>query len=100
MKTIMRLFMIECPLKFFGGWGLFLAALSIILAIPIIRGYFLTGLVPRMPTAVLTVGLMLSALLSFFSGLLLYVVKRGRHEVRHLSYLMIPSNAQLLRNKG
>lgn len=99
LKTILQLYMSECPLKFFGLLAFFLAALSIIIVIPVIEDYFLTGLVRRFPTAILSVGLMLSALLSFFSGLLLDVVNRGRHEVRHLSYLMIPSNAQLLKNK-
>lgn len=94
LKTIAKLYMIERPLEFFGIAALLLASLSVLLAIPIFVEYFATGLVPRLPTAVLAVGLMLSALLSFFCGLLLNTVTHGRHEVRRLAYLSIPGLAQ------
>ena len=45
------------------------------------------GLVPRVPTAVLTTGLMLAAALSFMSGLILDTVTRGRRELKLLAYL-------------
>jgi len=96
MKTILRLFMTECPLKFFGSLSFLLTLISIIIVIPVIHEFFITGLVRRFPTAILSVGLMLSALLSFFSGLLLDVVNRGRHEVRHLAYLMIKTSSPRL----
>lgn len=90
LKTIGRLFMVERPLVFFSILSFFLAALSIVLAIPLFQEFFATGLVPRLPTAVLATGLMLSALLSFGCGLLLDNVTRGRQELRRLSYLSIP----------
>jgi hypothetical protein len=49
--------------------------------------YLETGLVPRLPTAVLATGLMLSALLCMAVGLVLDTVTRGRHEMKLLAYL-------------
>ena len=90
LKTIGRLYMVERPLEFFSIISFILAAASIVFAIPVFQEYFATGLVPRLPTAVLATGMMLSALLSFGCGLLLDNVTRGRQELRLLSYLSIP----------
>ena len=90
LKTIGRLFMVERPLEFFSILSLIFAVLSIAFAIPVFQEFFATGLVPRLPTAVLATGLMLSALISFACGLLLDNVTRGRQELKRLSYLSIP----------
>jgi hypothetical protein len=90
LKTIMRFYMVERPLAFFSIIGAIFAIIAIGISIPVFIEYFNTGLVPRLPTAVLSVGLMLSAMLAFMSGLLLDTVTRGRHEVRRLAYLAIP----------
>ena len=63
------------------------AVSSIALAIPIVMTYLETGLVPRLPTAVLATGLMLSALLCMAVGLVLDTVTRGRREMKLLAYL-------------
>ena len=91
MKTILHLFRIERPVVFYGSFSLFLAALAIALSIPLVITYFETGLVPRFPTAILATGLMLLAALSFFAGLILDTVVRGRREVRRLHYLSLPA---------
>jgi len=49
--------------------------------------YFRTGLVGRLPTAVLATGLMILAFLSLMSGLILDTVTRGRRELKRLLYL-------------
>ena len=90
LKTIGRLYMVERPLEFFSIFSVLLAAASIAFAIPVFLEYFATGLVPRLPTALLATGLMLSALLSFGCGLLLDNVTRGRQEQRRFAYLSIP----------
>jgi len=90
LKTILRLYMVERPLEFFSIISFLLAAISVVLAIPIFQEYFATGLVPRFPTAILSTGLMLSALLSFGCGLLLDNVTRARQETRRFAYLAIP----------
>ncbi|HZD54376.1 MAG TPA: glycosyltransferase family 2 protein [Woeseiaceae bacterium] len=79
----------ERPLWFFGLIGAALAALSISLAVPLFVEYFHSGLVPRLPTAVLTTGLMLLAWLSFACGLILETVTRGRWELKRLHYLTL-----------
>jgi glycosyltransferase involved in cell wall biosynthesis len=80
----------ERPLWFFGIIGVVLALLSIGISIPLFIEYFKTGLVPRIPTAVLTTGLMLVAWLSFVCGLILDTVTRGRWELKRLHYLTLP----------
>ena len=91
LKTILHLYRIERPVLFYGSFSLFLAALAIVLSIPLAVTYFETGLVPRFPTAILATGLMLLAALSFFAGLILDTVVRGRREVRRLHYLSFPA---------
>jgi len=91
LKTILHLYRIERPVLFYGSFSLFLAALAVVLAIPLVVTYFETGLVPRFPTAILATGLMLLASLSFFTGLILDTVVRGRREVRRLHYLSFPA---------
>ena len=59
LKTILMLFRIEKPMAFFGLIGAALALAAILLSIPLFLTYFQTGLVPRLPTAVLATGLML-----------------------------------------
>ena len=89
LRTIMRLYMIERPLAFFSIIGLFLASISVFLAFPLFIEYVETGLVPRFPTAILSVGLMLSAQLALVCGFVLDTVTRGRHELRRIAYLSI-----------
>ncbi len=91
LRTIVRLFRIERPLSFFGIVGVLLAALAVLLAIPLVITYAQTGLVPRFPTAILITGLTMLAALSGFSGLILDTVVRGRLEVRRLAYLAYPA---------
>jgi glycosyltransferase involved in cell wall biosynthesis len=91
MKTILHLFRIERPIIFYGSFALFLAALAIVLAVPIVVTWLETGLVPRFPTAILATGLMILAALSFFAGLILDTVVRGRRETRRLHYLSLPA---------
>jgi len=90
LGTILRLYRSEKPLRFFTAIGVFLALVSVGLAIPIIVTYLEEGLVPRLPTAVLSTGLMIVAVLSVSSGLVLDTVTRGRREMKHLAYLSQP----------
>jgi glycosyltransferase involved in cell wall biosynthesis len=87
---ILRLYKSERPLRFFAAGGAALALLSILLAIPLVITYVQTGLVPRIPTAVLSTGLMLMAFLALTCGLILGTVTRGRREVKLLAYLSHP----------
>ncbi len=87
LRTIVKLYRIERPVAFFGGIGIVLAVASVGLAVPLFITYAKTGLVPRLPTAVLSTGLMLLAFLSSAVGWVLDTVTRGRREVKLLAYL-------------
>ena len=65
--------------------------ISIGLAIPVLITYLEEGIVPRLPTAVLSMGLMIVAALSISSGLVLDTVTRGRREMKLLAYLSQPA---------
>ncbi len=90
LGTILRLYRSEKPLRFFMIIGLFLALVAIGLAIPLAVTYLEEGLVPRLPTAILSTGLMIVAVLSVSSGLVLDTVTRGRREMKLLAYLAQP----------
>jgi glycosyltransferase involved in cell wall biosynthesis len=87
LRTIVTLYRAERPLMFFTGIGLALTVTSVGFAIPIFVTYLATGLVPRLPTAILSMGLMLLAFLSVAVGLVLDTVTRGRREMKLLAYL-------------
>src|SRR6187431_3639710 len=89
--TILKLYRSEKPLRFFTAIGAFLMLVSISLAIPVVVTYLEEGLVPRLPTAVLSMGLMIVAVLSVSSGLVLDTVTRGRREMKLLAYLSQPA---------
>ena len=91
LGTILKLYRSEKPLRFFTAIGIFLMLVSVGLAVPIIVTYLEEGLVPRLPTAVLSTGLMILAVLSVSSGLVLDTVTRGRREMKLLAYLAQPA---------
>jgi glycosyltransferase involved in cell wall biosynthesis len=81
----------ERPLPFFALLAALLAATGIGIAVPVLQTFLATGLVPRLPTAVLSTGLMLLAFLSLACGLILDTVTRGRMEAKRMAYLAIPA---------
>jgi glycosyltransferase involved in cell wall biosynthesis len=87
--TVLKLYRAERPLSLFGAFGVALAIMSIGLAIPIVITYVQEGLVPRLPTAILSTGLMLLGFLSIACGLILDTVTRGRREIKLLAYLAL-----------
>ena len=91
LRLIARLVREERPLEFFSCIAAVLAITSLVLIVPVLREYLRTGFVPRLPTAVLSTGLMLVSCLSVTCGLILATVTRGRIEAKRLRYLDIPS---------
>ncbi len=85
--TIIQLYRSERPMRFFGAFALAFGVAALGFAVPVFITYAETGLVPRLPTAVLSTGLMLAACLSFAVGLILDTVSRGRREMKLLAYL-------------
>jgi glycosyltransferase involved in cell wall biosynthesis len=89
LRTIVLLVKEERPLAFFAAIGTVLLLLAVLVAVPVLTEFVRTGLVPRLPTAVLATGLVLLSFLSLTCGLILDSVTRGRKELKRLSYLAI-----------
>jgi glycosyltransferase involved in cell wall biosynthesis len=90
LKTIARLYITERPFAFFGIMAFLFFLFATIISIPLFLEYFQTGLVSRLPTAILAASVMVCALLSFTCGLILDNVTRGRQELKRFFYLSIP----------
>jgi glycosyltransferase involved in cell wall biosynthesis len=91
LRMIFNLVRKERPLLFFGSIGLFFIILSLFIGSPVVVEYLQTGLVPRLPSAVLSASIMLLAFLSITCGLILDTVTRGRQEAKRLAYLNHPA---------
>jgi hypothetical protein len=87
LRTIVYLVKEERPMQFFSLVALLLFAASLILGWPVVATYIETGLVPRLPTAVLATGAMILAGVSFVAGLILDTVTLTRRELKRLHYL-------------
>ena len=87
LATMARLFRDVKPLPFFAGFAALFAAAGLALGAGVIVEFMETGLVPRLPTAVLATGLMLMAALSIACGMILDSVARGRREAKRMAYL-------------
>lgn len=81
----------ERPMQSFMITAAGLAVASLLLAVPLILTYIETGLVPRLPTAVLAAALMILSFLSLTCGLILDSVTRARREAKRLAYLSLPA---------
>jgi hypothetical protein len=90
LRTIIILVQRERPLMFFSIAGTALLVVAVLLAVPLLRTFLETGLVPRLPTAVLSTGLVLMSFLAFACGLILDTVTRGRQEAKRVAYLAVP----------
>ncbi|HTX05866.1 MAG TPA: glycosyltransferase [Steroidobacteraceae bacterium] len=99
LRLIVHLIKEERPLQFFTAAFALLAASSVALGIPVVMQFLATGLVGRLPTAVLATGLMILAFLSLFCGLILDTVTRGRRELKRLLYLAAGQDEALARRR-
>jgi len=90
LRTIIVLVKEERPLQFFACGGILLMGVGIALGAPVVATYLQIGLVPRLPTAVLSTGIMLLSFMAFCCGLILDSVARGRKEAKRFAYLAIP----------
>lgn len=98
LNTILKLYRSEKPLRFFSMVGAAFVLAALVLIAPVVVTFLEQGIVPRLPTAVLAMGLMILAVLSVASGLVLDTVTRGRREMKLLAYLAQPATGDL-RNK-
>jgi glycosyltransferase involved in cell wall biosynthesis len=98
LLTILRLFKSEKPLGFYSIVFALFALASIYLAVPLVLTYLETGLVPRLPTAVLCTALMLFGVILLACGIILDAVTKSRIEQKRFSYLAIPQFGSTSRN--
>ncbi len=89
LKMIFKLIKREKPMLFCGALALGFFVLGLVLGVPVIVDYLHTGLVLRFPTAILAASLMVLALLSLMSGLILDTVTLGRKEAKLMAYLQL-----------
>ena len=90
LHAIVLLVKEERPLLFFSAVAALLAGFAVALGVPVLLEFMRTGLVPRLPTAVLATGLVLLASLAATCGMILDSGARGRKEMKRLAYLAIP----------
>jgi glycosyltransferase involved in cell wall biosynthesis len=83
LGMIFSLFRDYKPLTFFGALGSFLIATGLFIGVPVIMEFFSTGLVPRLPSAVLAVGFVFCGMLCAAVGLVLHTTVRRFQELEH-----------------
>jgi glycosyltransferase involved in cell wall biosynthesis len=88
LLTIALLYKDLRPMMFFGLIACFIGVLSLWLGIPVITHWMETGLVEKLPTAILSSALGLLAAISFVAGMVMNGVARAVRESRHLFYLL------------
>ncbi|MGG5357551.1 MULTISPECIES: glycosyltransferase family 2 protein [unclassified Enterococcus] len=74
IMMIIKMFKDYKPLFFFGIWTIFFLVLGLLFGIPVIREFMLTGLISKIPSAILSTGLMTLSSLSLVTGLILDTV--------------------------
>lgn len=88
------------PLLFFTWLAAVLAAVGLSFGVGVVMEFMHTGLVRRLPTAVLATGLVLLAALSLAAGVILGSVARGRLEAKRLAYLAVPPTVPATAQEG
>lgn len=83
--AITALFKENKPLAFFGWLALILAIIGLIIGIPVIAEYANTGLVPRLPSAILAMGFVMCGILSLCNGLILDNVAKNHRKMWELN---------------
>lgn len=89
IMTIFNLYRDYKPLRFFGVIAAILAIISLIMFLPVFYDYLQTSLVPRFPTLIVSVFLMLAALLSFTCGLILDTIAKNNRKTFELHMNLI-----------
>jgi glycosyltransferase involved in cell wall biosynthesis len=86
LKTIIVLLKEYKPMYFFGAIASAGIILAVVLAVPIVIEFGQTGLVRRIPTAILCTGIVIVSILSVTAGVILDSIRRMRAEIKRLFY--------------
>ena len=97
LMTIARLYKNNKPFGFFGIIALILMLIGLIMFIPVLAEYFRTGLVPRFPTLIVSGFIMIGAIQSFFSGLILETIKQKNSQDFEMELIRINDNYKRIR---
>jgi hypothetical protein len=87
LKLILNLARHERPMAFYGAIALISMLVAAVLGAPVLAQYFETGMVPRMPTMTLAIGLGIISCLAMTAGLILDGMRKTRYELSRLAYL-------------
>ena len=88
LRLILILIKDEKPLLFFSILSILFMLLSLLVGVPIVKEFYITGLVERLPSAILAGLFSVISFLSFFCGLILDVMKKIRFENKKMNYLL------------
>ncbi len=91
LRLILLLVKDERPLPFFSVCGAVLLLAGLGFGVPVVLEFWRTGLVLRLPTAIVAAALVALSFLALACGLILDSVARGRRETKRLAYLRIPA---------
>ena len=91
LMTIFNFYRDYKPLQFFGITSLILAVISLMLFLPIFYTYVQTGLVPRIPTLIISSFTMIASLLSIVCGLILDTVAKNNRKTFEIHLNIIKS---------
>ena len=93
LNLIAQLVRWERPLFFYSLLAALLVLVGFALGVPVIVDYAQTGLVPRLPTALLATAFVLLGVLAALAGMIFAGALRARLEAARLAYLRYPSIA-------
>ena len=87
LKTIFWVFKDYKPLAFFTILSTFFFILSLVVGIPVITEFIDTSFITKIPSAILSVGLMMVSVLSLFSGFILDTIVKQHRESYELNLI-------------
>jgi glycosyltransferase involved in cell wall biosynthesis len=94
LATILRLFALEQPFRFFSLFALAFFALASVMFVPVLLEFIQTGLVLRQPTLIVSMTGYAFSVLSLALGTVLHVTTTGRLEAKRLAYLAVQPMAR------
>ena len=80
LKTIVKLYRTYKPMGFFGAIAILLGIIALINFVPVMKMYLETGLVPKFPTLIVCGFMVVTAVQSFFAGLMLQTMMQKNRQ--------------------
>jgi glycosyltransferase involved in cell wall biosynthesis len=100
LATILLMYKALKPFQFFGALFLGLVLASLAIGVPVIVTYVETGLVPRLPTAILAASIMQLAFLSLLCGIVTEAISATRRELKRMRYLELPAPGRFVSERA